>query len=238
MKKLLSILAILACWISLHTGHAWADLVFSSEFRASFDLEVLEGPFSAIGGIAAGDVLPLSATGTLTFVLDDSNPGAASMAFLNVTGSLTATGPVGFMPFELTPNTEFIGGLLENIQRDSAGLIVAADVVGLQMMWEMSGKPAILGGAETLLYTVDALEFNGAVSSVPFTRGDILLGQNDFELYLDEGLGNPGLPNGDPLVAIGRTHSLTVVPEPGSIVATLILASSILFRSRRMTIVV
>ena len=179
-----------------------------------------------------GDVLPFRAIGNLEFTLDDSVPGATSMPFTNATGTLTGIAPDAFLPFQITPDVQFVGGLLDNIVRDGGGQIISADVVDLEMLWELSGNPAILGGEEVLLYATDPLDFNGSVSGVPFAPGDILAGPNDFEVYLDLGLGNPGLPDGDPLAVIGRNRTLTTVPEPRCIDLFTLVAGLIVLRRR------
>lgn len=232
MQKLSLAIALLALW-GLTAESARADLVFTSNMQADFDFEVVDGPLSAIDGITAGDVIPFSAVGPLEFTLDDSVPGATSMAFTNVTGTLTGISPGAFMPFEITPDAQFVGGSLDNIVR-TGGVITSADVVDLRMLWEMSGTPAILGGQDVLLYTTDPLAFNGHVTSLPFGFSDVLVGPDDFEVYLDAGLGNPGLPGGDPLAVIGRNRRLTAVPEPGfSALLGIVLSSFISRRKRR-----
>ncbi len=228
-------LAFFLLAVSFHgnacTSHA--ALVFSSALQADFEFEVVEGPLSEIDGVNVGDILFFRAIGSLEFTLDDSVTGATSMAFTNVTGTLTGVAPTAFLPFELTPEVEFVGGSLDDIQRDGEGEITSARVAGLQMLWEMAGTPAILGGDEVLLYSTDPLEFNGDVSGIPFSPGDTLFGPDDFEVYLDAGLGNPGLPDGDPLAAIGRNRTLTAVPEPGTAAVCAAVAGVIVVRHRR-----
>lgn len=72
------------------------------------------------------------------------------------------------------------------------------------------------------------------MSGVPFAPGDILAGPADFEVYLDLGLGNPGLPGGDPLAVIGRNRTLTTVPEPGCISLLALIGTTSLFARRRL----
>ena len=232
MKNLSLFLPILTLSLIGGPSPARAALTFSSTFQADFDFEVVDGPLSAIDGINVGDVIPFSAIGALEFTLDDSVPGATSMPFTNATGTLTGVAPAPFLPFEITPDVQFVGGSLDNIVRDVGGQIISADVVDLRMLWEMSGNPAILMGTDVLLYATDPLDFNGSVSGIPFAPGDTLAGPNDFEVYLDLGLGNPGLPGGDPLAAIGRNRTLTTVPEPGCIVLFTLGAGLIVLRRR------
>ncbi len=234
MKNLSILLLLLTMWLHGGAGPLQAAFVFISTLQADFEFEVVDGPLSAIVGINVGDILPFRAVGSLEFTLDDSVPGASSMAFTNATGTLTGVSPGPFLPFEITPDVEFVGGSLDNIVRNGGGQIVSANVVNLRMLWEMSGNPAILGGADVLLYGSDPLEFNGAISAIPFAVGDMLIGPDDFEVYFDAGLGNPGLPGGDPLAAIGRNRRLTTVPEPGS-VALLTLAGGLMVVRRRQT---
>ena len=217
MKKSTIFLLLLSVWLHSDANRSQAALVFKSTLQADFEFEVVDGPLSAIDGINVGDIVPFRAVGALEFTLDDSVPGATSMPFTNVTGTLTGVEPAPFMPFEITPDVQFVGGTLDNIVRDGSGQVISADVVDLRMLWEMSGNPAILGGADVLLYGTDPLDFNGPISGIPFAFGDTLAGPNDFEVYLDAGLGNPGLPGGDPLAAIGRNRTLTTIPEPSSI---------------------
>ena len=232
MKNRSLLLLLFTLWSLGGASQVNAALVFSSTVQADFEFEIVDGPLSAIDGVNAGDIIPFRAIGPLEFTLDDSVPGATSMPFTNATGILTGVSPAPFLPFEITPNVQFVGGSLDNIVRDGGGQIISADVVDLSMLWEMSGNPAILGGADVLLYGTDPLDFNGPVSGIPFGVGDTLVGPNDFEVYLDQGLGNPGLPGGDPLAAIGRNRTLTVVPEPGCIVLFAI-AGGVLCGGRR-----
>lgn len=232
MQKQLLSFFVLFVWLQGGNREVHAELVFSSLLQADFEFEVVDGPFSAIEGINTGDILLFQAIGALDFVLDDSVPGATSMAFTNAAGTLTGVSPGPFMPFEITPDAEFVGGSLNNIVRDGGGQITSADVVDLQMLWEMFGTPAIFGGDEVLLYSSDPLGFNGHISSLPFSNGDQLSGPNEFEVYFDAGLGNPGLPGGDPLAAIGRSFTITAVPEP-SFFALLALSAGIVTCRRR-----
>ncbi|MCA9131060.1 MAG: hypothetical protein KDB22_28445 [Planctomycetales bacterium] len=235
MKKLSLLLLLLTIWLHGGICSTQAALVFSSTLQADFEFEVVDGPLSAISGINAGDILPFRALGSLEFTLDDSVPGATSMAFTDVTGTLTGVSPGPFLPFEITPDVQFVGGSLDDIVRDGGGQIVSANVVGLQMLWEMTGNPAILGGADVLLYGTDPLEFNGAISAIPFAFGDVLFGPDDFEVFLDMGLGNPGLPGGDPLAVIGRNRFLTAVPEPSCLCLLAIACGTIAVGRRRAT---
>ena len=234
MRNLPYPLLLLSLWLFGAADYSQAALVFSSIFQADFEFEVVDGPLSAIDGVNVGDVLPFRAVGPIEFTLDDSVPGATTMPFTNATGTLTGVAPASFLPFEITPDVQFVGGSLDNIVRDGGGQIVSADVVNLRMLWEMSGNPAILMGADVLLYGTDPLDFNGRVSAVPFAVGDTLVGPDDFEVYLDQGLGNPGLPGGDPLAAIGRNRTLATVPEPSSIALLALSGGVMILRRRRL----
>ena len=90
--------------------------------------------------------------------------------------------------------------------RDSHSNVISAQVSDLSMRWDMVGTPFGL-----TLFTKDGLPFDGTTSSIPFSYGTVLAGAADFNVYLDNG-------GTDPLVVIGRDRTLTVVPEPPSIV--------------------
>lgn len=232
LKKSFLCLFLISVWFHGVSGPANADLIFTSQLQADFEVEVVDGPFSALDGINIGDILQFRAVGSLEFRLDDSVPGGTSMPFTDVIGTLTGGSPGPFLPFEMTPDVEFVGGSLDNIVRDGRGQITAANVVDLQMSWEIFSTSAMFGGEELLLYSSDPLDFTGHISTLPFSIGDQLFGSSEFELYIDAGLGNPGLLDGDPLAAIGRTRILMAVPEPSSI-SLLTLATGIVVCRRR-----
>ena len=84
------------------------------------------------------------------------------------------------------------------------------------------------GGALTI-FTLDGLPFNGTVTSIPFTNGNLLSGPDPVAGYYDDG-------GTDVLVAYVKDRTLTAVPEPGSAVPAGIAAAAlgaVLARPRR-----
>ncbi|MFO0887762.1 MAG: hypothetical protein U0790_01305 [Isosphaeraceae bacterium] len=183
---------------------------FTSRVVADFELSLLGNTV-----INPGDQTPFlayRAVGELTFQIDPSlndpsNP--TTVPFLSVTGVFEGVPPSPVLPFTLTPNLEFIGGELTNIVRDANGEVISADVSNLSMRWALT-SPALPGP----LYTIVGLPFSATIDSIPFSVGTVLAGAAEFEGYLDLGLGDS-----NPLVALGRNRTLTVVPEPPAIVS-------------------
>ncbi len=156
--------------------------------------------------------IPFQAKGVLTFSLDEAainDPGATTVPFTSVTGILNGVSPAAFLPHQISPNLEFLGGNLTNIVRDSNGFITSATVEDLSMRWEMTGTPG--GGSEVRLFTKVGLPFSGDVDGLPVSPGTVIAGADPFEGYLDLG-GGASL-----LAVIGQNRTLTVVPEPGTL---------------------
>lgn len=153
--------------------------------------------------------IPFQARGILAFELDDdiNDPATTTAAFVSATGTIDGVAPAAFLPFEISP-IEFVSGSLTNIERDGGGNVVAADVEGLSMKWEMQAAP---GGNAIRMYTRDGLPFNSEVDSIPFSVGTILAGPEEFGVFHETGNGE-----NDPLAVIGRSRTLTIVPEPTS----------------------
>jgi len=199
---------------------------FTVSIVADFELSLLGNTV-----INPGDQTPFlayRATGELTFEIDPSlndpsNP--TTVPFLNVTGTLTGAPPSPVLPFTLSPDLEFIGGALTNIVRDANGEVISADISGLSMRWILF-SPALPGP----LYTIAGLPFDATITSIPFSVGTVLSGPDEFDGYIDLGLGDD-----NPLVAVGRNRTLTVVPEPSAIIslATSSLALGALLRGWR-----
>lgn len=188
-------------------GEARAEsLTFTRIIQADYELSLLGGT-----PLNPGETTPFiafRAVGELTFVLGSEihDPGASEVPFQSVTGLLTGVSPTpaAFLPHTLDPNVEFLGGRLTNIIRDADGTILAADVDDLQMRWQL------IAPGLRLLTTV-GLPFFGPVGGVPFSVGDVIAEADPFEVYLDTGTSLV-------LIGTGRNRTLTVVPEPHSVV--------------------
>lgn len=199
-------------------GTSHAALIFTSNVQADFRFTAVNGnPLGLPGGL----VLDFVANGALTFSLDDSVPGAPSMAFTNVTGDFTVSAPAGFAGATVRPFL-FESGQLTSITRDGGGNITGGNVSQLRMLWEMN-----LGAIR--LYTKESLPFNGAVTGAPFQMGNQISGSAPFDVFLD--LGNQAT---DPLAVIGSDRFLTVtgVPEPGSFALLGLGGLAFAFRNR------
>lgn len=159
--------------------------------------------------------IPFRAFGDLTFTLSSAlnDPTQTTVPFLNVTGVLQGIppSPEASLPHTISPNVEFLSGTLTNITRDASGRVIAADVVNLSMRWELIGTGSAF---PVRLYTKDGLPFDAQGVTIPFSVGTVLRGPAVFDVYLDDGDGNP---TNDPLVVQGRNRTLTVVPEPASV---------------------
>jgi hypothetical protein len=203
-RKFISFLfALVVAWLSVPDSTANADLVFTNELRANFTFTPVDGNVLGLDT----DPLNFTALGALTFNLSDIDSN--TMAFTDVTGGFTVTGPVGFEGAQLGP-FQFDSGQLQNIVRDGGNNIISANVVDLRMFWEMEF-------AGLRLYTKDSLPFNGSITGTPFGLGDVLSGPLEFDVFLD--MGNAAT---DPLVVIGKNRFLTAVPEPGSVILLLL----------------
>jgi hypothetical protein len=180
------------------------DVTFTENFVANFQFDVLGGtPINS--GIATGFV-PYQAVGALTFTLDSSvdDPSATTVPITDVTGMLTGDFPGSSTPFTISPDVQFLSGDLTNITHDGSGHITSADVTDLSMRWDLVAYSGAL-----VLYTLDGLPFNGTVSSVPFSYGDVISGPDQFNVYTK-------VNGSDLLVAYGDDRTLTAVPEPVS----------------------
>jgi len=190
---------------------ARADITFDVTVVADYEFALLSNtPLNPGPGMTP--FIPFQAKGVFTFSLDEvafHDAGATTIPFTNVTGVLDGVSPAPFLPHQISPNVEFLGGSLTNVVRDINGLITAADVEDLSMRWEMVGTPG--GGSEVRIFTTVGLPFSGHVSGLPFPHGTVIAGPDPFEGYLDLG-GGASL-----LAVIGQNRTLTVVPEPGTL---------------------
>ena len=102
----------------------------------SFDLTVVaDYEFALLGNtplnpdVKMTPFIPFQAKGVLTFSLDEAainDPGATTVPFTGVTGVLDGVSPAAFLPHQISPNLEFLGGNLTNVFRDSNGFITSA----------------------------------------------------------------------------------------------------------------
>ena len=202
-QALISVTALVLLSGVVHAG----DITFTENLVANFEFSLLGG--TVINPGPTTPFIPFEAIGSLTFTLDSSlnDPSQpTTVPFTNVTGMLNGVSPPPFLPYTISPDLQFLGGELTDIVRDSQGNVISAQVSDLSMRWDMIGTPYNL-----TLFTEDGLPFDGTVNSIPFSNGTVLAGAADFNVYLDDG-------GSDPLVVIGRNRTLTVVPEPSSLV--------------------
>jgi hypothetical protein len=209
-----------------------AVLSFASTVQADYEFSILGG--TPINPGSTTPFIPFRAIGNLTFELspllnDPSMP--TSVPFVDVTGVLDGIppSPPPTLPHVISPNLEFIGGDLINIVRDGSGNVVSADVSGLEMRWTLVGSSPMF---PVTLYTQEGLPFDATNVSIPFQPGTVLAGAAPFNIYLDDGDGDP---SNDSLVAIGQNRTLTVtaaVPEPSSAVVMIGLIGSAAFARR------
>jgi hypothetical protein len=200
-------LILVAAFMLFPGGVHAGSLTFTDNLVANFEFSLLGG--TVINPGPTTPFIPFEAIGSLTFTLDSSinDPSKpTTVPFTNVTGMLSGISPPPFLPYTISPDLQFLGGELTNIVRDSHGNVISAEISDLSMRWDMVGTPFGL-----TLFTKDGLPFDGTTSSVPFSYGTVLAGAADFNVYLDNG-------GSDPLVVIGRNRTLTVVPEPSSLV--------------------
>lgn len=203
IRALVFVAALMLLPNAVHGG----GISFTEELDAQFEFSLLGG--TVINPGPTTPFIPFEAIGSLTFTLDASlnDPShPTTVPFLDATGSLAGVSPAPFLPYVISPDLQFIGGNLTNIVRDGSGNVISADVSDLSMRWTMVGTPSNL-----TLFTKDGLPFDGTTNSIPFSLGTVLSGAADFNVYLDDGVT-------DPLVVIGRNRTLTVVPEPSSLV--------------------
>ncbi|QEH32044.1 hypothetical protein OJF2_05130 [Aquisphaera giovannonii] len=203
----------LALVLTAPLAPAQADpLSFTVGVQADFEFMLLGGTVLNPGPDTP--FLPFRAIGDLTFQLDASlnDPAATTVPFMNVTGVLQGVPPSLplTLPFTLTPNVEFLGGELTNIRRDALGHVASADIADLSMRWALTSTNPDFA---VTLYTQVGLPFDATGVTLPFAVGTVLSGPEPFNGYLDTG--NPAT---DPLVAIGRNRTLTVIPEPSSLI--------------------
>jgi hypothetical protein len=200
------------------SSFAQAAIEFDVRVRGNFDvLFYSAGPLAgAIGGAGFPLDVPIAAEaiGTMRFSIEDIADGQTSANIL----SATSVGPMqGVVPgpfFTISPNVQFVGGMLTNIQHNG-GVITSANVTDLNMVWEMD---LFLGPNTARIVSSEVLPFNGTVSGLPFGLGDQLIGTaGSVDGLLDLGNGNFD-PN--PAIAVSNRF-LTVVPEPTSSAAVL-----------------
>lgn len=202
---------VLAFMLSVASTAKAGQTTFTVGVEADFELSLLGN--TPLNPGSTTPFIPFRAVGEFTFTLDPSlnNPSATTVPFTNVTGVLNGAppSPSVTLPYTLSPNLQFLGGDLTNIHRDGSGNVVSADVSGLSMRWVLVGlSPSF----PVTLYTQVGLPFDATGVSIPFASGTVLSGAAPFNIYLDE-----GNPSTDPLVAIGQNRTLTVVPEPSTL---------------------
>jgi len=161
-----------------------AALVFETEVLAEFDVAFYStGP---LAGAATGAGFPLDtplaakAQGVVQFTIDDITPGTTTA---NIQNAVSIGRLQGFVPgnfFSISPNVQFIGGTLNNIQQ-SGGIVTSADVVDLSMVWDME---LVTPGGTARLVSAEPLPFSGSVSGLPLTFGDQIAGPFP-ELWMD-----------------------------------------------------
>jgi hypothetical protein len=193
-----------------------APLTFTSPVVADYEFSIVGG--TPLNPGPTTPFIPFRAVGNLTFHLsptlnDPSQP--TSVPFTGLSGVLQGVPPSPdfTLPHTISPNVEFLGGTLTNIVRDANGEVISADVVGLNARWELVGQSAAF---PVRLYTQDGLPFDASGVTLPFAAGTVLRGPVAFNVYLDDGDGDP---SNDVLAAVGRNRTLTVTPEPASAVA-------------------
>jgi hypothetical protein len=232
MRRVLLLCAV-PC-LTLPTPASAEVITFTSSVVADYE-------FSLVGGTPLNPgpttpFIPFRAVGNLTFDLspqinDPSSPTA--VPFTGVSGILQGVppSPANTLPHTISPNVEFLSGTLTNIVRDASGEVVSADVSNLSSRWELNGQSPSF---PVRLYTQDGLPFDATGVTIPFSPGTVLAGAAPFNVYLDDGDGNPA---NDILVVIGRNRTLTVfaAPEPGSlfVLAACAAASPWVLRRRR-----
>jgi hypothetical protein len=205
-------------------------LTFTAHVQADYEFSLLGG--TPLNPGPTTPFVPFRAIGDLTFQLDPSlnDPSQpTTVPFVDVTGVLNGVppSPAITLPHTIDPNVQFIGGDLTNIVRDASGHVVSADISNLSMRWELiSTNPAF----NVRLYTQDGLPFDATNVSIPFQLGTVLAGAEPFKVYLDTGTGDPA---NDPLVAMGKDRTLTVVPEPSSVVLLGVAVAATLVSGRQ-----
>jgi len=173
---------LLLCVLSLLSlpGVASAESVrFSQDLVANYEFSLVGG--TAINPGPTTSFIPFQARGVLTFELDPSlnDPGRpTTVPFVNVTGTLHGVFPAAFLPHVISPDVEFLGGVLTNIVRDSNGEVTSANVQDLSMRWELVGTPLNIR-----LFTKVGLPFDGTVTSIPFAEGMVLAGAAESEVF-------------------------------------------------------
>lgn len=208
-----------------------AALVFETEVVAEFDVSFYSsGPLAAAAtgaGFPLDTPLAAAARGTIHFTMDDITPGTTSAAIQNAVsiGRLQGFVPGNF--FSISPNVQFVGGTLNNIQQ-SGGVVTSADVVDLSMIWDME---LITSGGTARIVSAAPLPFSGNVAGLPFNNGDQIAGPmpGTIDGLLDIGGGNLA-PN--PAIAVSNRF-LTAVPEPSSGVLAFLAAAGIFWRRTR-----
>jgi hypothetical protein len=204
---ILGIAAVLASTASVHA----TPTTFTVDVQADFQFSLLGG--TPLNPGPTTPFVPFRAIGDLTFTLDPSlnDLAATTVPFTSVTGVLQGVPPSlpVTLPYNLSPNLEFLGGDLTNIVRDISGNVVSADVTDLSMRWVLVGLSPLF---PVTLYTQVGLPFDATGVTIPFALGTVLSGPAPFNVYLDT-----GDPATDPLVAIGQDRTLTVVPEPSTL---------------------
>lgn len=240
MRVLNVCLAVATLWLSLGFS-ARADLLtIESTFQADFVFTATAAGQSLFGA-PEGVPLALRALGPMVFSLDDT--GGSSVPFTNATGQLPGVSPPtppGFLPFYITP-VRFDGGSLDNISRDGLGRIVSGNIVDLAMPWEMIGTGPNDG---LVIYGDQAttpLLFSGSVTidyssgSPKLGIGSTIVGLEPFNVYLFvNGDRVNQIPGTDPLVFVGSNRSLTVVPEPSSMLLGLAFTCTLMAPPRAL----
>lgn len=195
-------------------SQAKAAIVFQQELLAEFDVSFYStGPLAAVAsgaGFPLDTPLAAKARGLIQFTIDDITPSTTTANILDAEsiGRLQGFVPGNF--FSISPNVQFVGGRLANIQQ-TGGVVTSADVVDLSMVWDMQ---LVTPAGTATIVSAAPLPFSGTVTGLPFSQGDLIVGP--FPGTVD---GLLQLPGGgfDPTPAIAVSNrTLTAVPEPSS----------------------
>jgi len=216
------VLVVLAMTIPVETS--WGGLVsVTRPVRIHSDF-VLTAVADSLWGVPAGTPVDFVAKGDLTFVVDDAGGSAANI--VNVTGKIGVVkgifGPLWDTQFYITPS-RVQNGVLSNITRDN-GVIVGGDVDHLEMAWEHRYK----SNDSLTAYDTDngfPLEFDGTFGR----RGDSVNDTRPYEVHYS--MTGDFLAT-DPILAVGSGMTITTVPEPATLVMSLVAVGCVVLARR------
>ena len=189
-------------------------IVFETQILAEFDvLFYSTGPLAGAvqdAGFPLDIPIAAKALGVMQFTIDDITAGTTTA---NIQNAVSLGRLQGFAPgpfFSISPNVQFVGGTLNNIQQ-VGGVVVSADVVNLEMFWDMV---LTTGAGSARVVSAATLPFSGTVSGVPFNFNDQIAGPfpGPVDGLLDIGGGNF---HPDPAISVSN-RTLKAVPEPAS----------------------